>query len=1330
MIKCPGPLSVKLTSARPEPSSVLSYSQSTITPPIVGIGASAGGLEALEQFFSHIPSDSGIAFVVIQHLDPHHKSMLPGLLQRITSLDVSWAENHTKVNPNCVYVAPPNKFLSISNGVLYLLDPVKAPKMFQSIDFFFRALAEDRHRLAIGVVLSGAGCDGTQGLCAIKKEAGLALVQEPSTAKFDSMPRCAIDKGIVDIVASAEELPSKIIDHLKNPLQIIMEKTVSDNGSSNVLNDIIALLHESTGNDFSLYKKSTLQRRIQRRMRLHKIDVIDDYLDYLHKNRQELNLLFKALLIHVTHFFRDPAIWDYLKTKLIPSLLAAHPTGKKLRAWVPACASGEEAYGLAMVFKEVLDQERVKDQFSLQIFATDLDQDIIDKARRAFYPAKIEQDVSPERLNRFFVSEKNGYRICKEIRDMVVFASQNLITDIPFCKLDILSCRNLLIYFDRELQEKVLPLFHYALNPGGILLLGTAEAIDSLTDLFIPLENKLQVYRRTDNSSPATIIDFSSKDFSGMLKSGLRHPLPNIPVLSEGELSLQNYSPASILVNTQGDVLLVRKDGDHHFVPVNGHVLPQSQNVTLEALITELQHARKEIQITCEEMLTSQEELRSSNEELQSTNDELRFLNRELQLANEELMSSKIKLQLLNEDLQVSNDELNGYIEAIGQLAQVTVADRRGRILQVNDRFCKITGYNREELLGQDHRIINSGKHPKAFFVEMWATITRGDIWHREICNRRKDGGVYWVDTAIVPLRDDQGQISRYLSVRVDITAHKQKEIDLRERLKETTCLYSIRRDMGQDFSIEGLFKRVVEHLVKAMQFPELAIAVIEYAGKRFTSEKYSKEIPVKNKLHAEILTSDGVSGQLYVFYSQDTLFLLPEEQNFVDLIADDLRLWLERKQIERQVNYMASHDALTGLPNRLLLQDRITQAIARSRRKQDERVAILFLDLDHFKVINDSLGHSTGDQLLKEVAARLLSSIRGEDTVARQGGDEFIIVLPCVNSTQDVEVVVQKILRTLALPYQINGMELNIGGSVGISLFPENGEDVDTLMKYSDIAMYHAKNTGRNSYKFFTPEMDQMATERHFLGIDLHNALRNGDLELFFQPIVDIAGGKPVSMEVLLRWKHAVKGWISPSRFIALAEETGLIVPIGEWVIEQACLQIREWQNQGYDVPRLAINISIKQLQKKGFVEDVVSILDKTGVAASLLILEITESILAEDVEKTIEILRRLHMMGFRISIDDFGTGYSSLSYLKRYPINTLKVDRSFVQNVISDKNDDAIVTAIVAMAHSLDIKVIAEGVETMEHFNFLTQKGCDYYQGYCFSKPLPASEVMNLLS
>jgi|CXWL01.1.fsa_nt_gi two-component system CheB/CheR fusion protein len=1304
MVKKTSSLSSKLTSIKQKSRLTQSVSpnQSDSTEkalfPVVGVGASAGGLKSLQQFFTHMPTDSGAAFVVIQHLDPTQESILPELLGKFTSMKTMQAENLMKVQPDCIYVAPSNKNVAISNGVLSLFDFVSLGKPNFSIDFFFHSLAKECGESAIGVILSGMGTDGTLGLQVIKKEKGLGFAQDPLSSEFDGMPHNAIEAGVVDVVAPLELLPAKIMDYLKPGTQKPL--------IASAVSEIISLLYQRTGNDFSHYKRSTLDRRIERRMMQHQIDKIDNYVKFLTKNPQELDLLFKEILINVTYFFRDPEMWQYLKTRIIPSLLAANPGGKTLRIWVPACSTGEEAYGFAILFKEILEQSELHDLYSVKIFATDLAQDAIIKARQAFYPANISQDISLERLNRFFIKYENGYQICNEIREMVVFAPQNVLTDVPFSRLDIISCRNLLIYLDCELQKKLFPLFYYALNPGGILLLGTAESIDNFPDLFTPIERSLAIYKSIDNGvqkkERSLIQDFYS--FDSIIKKNPAIDWEEMLQSSRSRIFSENY-------------LKLKQN----------NILPEQINgATLASLMTELQFAREEIQATHEEMQTSQEEIRTSNEEIRSSNEELLSTNRELQSINEELITSKAKLKLLYEELQTTNAELTTYLEAIGQLALVSVSDRSGQIIEANDRFCEVSGYNRSELIGQNHHILNSGTHSKAFFIEMWETIANGKIWHKEICNRRKSGDLYWVDSTIVPLKDSDGRVIRYISVRVDITARKQKELVLRERLKERVCLYAIRREMEQDISAGELCKLIFKHLIPAMQFPDYAACVIDLYDKRYTSHNYSEDLT--HVIFANIKVNGNICGQLQVFYTDERPFMLPDEQNLINYIVDDFRLWLERGQLKQHISFMVSHDVLTGLPNRLLLQDRLLQALAHNQRYRNI-AAVLFIDLDHFKNVNDTLGHSFGDLLLKEVALRLLSSIRREDTASRQGGDEFIVILTHIIDISDIEGVVQKILSKLVLPYQINEQVLHIGCSIGIALYPSDGEDVDTLLKHSDLAMYHAKAKGRSNYQFYSAEMDRLMQEKHDMSNDLHSAVRNNEMTLYYQPIVDMGTNHLVSLEVLLRWQHPKKGLISPEDFISLAEETGLILPIGDWVIKSTCEQLKIWQDQGLDVPRIAINISTKQFQKKCFIKDLACILEQAKVSANSLALEITESLLAENVHEVNETLHQLSAMGFKILIDDFGTGYSNLSYLKHYTIDTLKIDRSFVRDITSDENDAAIVTAIIAMAHSLNIQVIAEGVETKEQIDFLQQRGCKQCQGFYFSKPLPATEIVEKL-
>ena len=690
--------------------------------PIVGIGCSAGGLEALEAFLGHVPVASGIAFVVIQHLDPVHESALAELLQRVTPMSVVQAGDCMAVKPDCVYVIPPNKDLSLLHGVLHLLEPIDRRGLRLPVDFFLRTLAEDRLDRAIGVILSGMGSDGVLGMRAIKERSGLTLAQEPATAKAASMPRSVIDAGLADIVAPPELLPARIVDYLRRAPHSLPAEA-SDDGA---LQKIVILLRARSGNDFSLYKPSTLSRRIERRIALHQLGGLDEYVSYLRENQHELDLLFKELLIGVTNFFRDPAVWELLRTEIIPGLLASHADERTLRAWVPACSSGEEAYSLAMVFKEAVEAVKPGERCTLQIYATDLDRDAIAKARKGVYPKNIAADVSPERLARFFASEESGYRVSREIRDMVIFAPQNIVSDPPFTKLDILSCRNLMIYFRQELQKKLLPLFHYALNHDGVLILGSAETVGAASHLFAAAAGKAHIFRRIDSAVPLPPVEYPLRlPIRSVSSAGEAHPdrIEDLGRLTD-HLIQQTYAPAAVLVNGDGDILYISGRTGKYLEPAAGKVnvnihamaraglrealtgmiakaLRQAQPIHLDGLQVDAGDGNKQIvNVTVQgietpealrgralivfsdvaapppgggtrktvasakldalrqELLQTQNALRATYEERQTALEEIKSANEELQSTNEEQQSTNEELTTSKEEMQSMNEEL------------------------------------------------------------------------------------------------------------------------------------------------------------------------------------------------------------------------------------------------------------------------------------------------------------------------------------------------------------------------------------------------------------------------------------------------------------------------------------------------------------------------------------------------------------------------------------------------------------------------------------------------------------------------------------------------
>lgn len=471
-------------------------------------------------------------------------------------------------------------------------------------------------------------------------------------------------------------------------------------------------------------------------------------------------------------------------------------------------------------------------------------------------------------------------------------------------------------------------------------------------------------------------------------------------------------------------------------------------------------------------------------------------------------------------------------------------------------------------------------------------------------------------------------------------------------------------------------------------------------------------------------MTLTGKSGDVYPVEVSAHVFPLGDS-HVVLSIARDIR---ERKRAEEIIWHQAYHDALTGLPNRLLFRDRLEQALAYARR-HEKVLAVMFLDLDRFKTINDTLGHSVGDQLLQGVARRLTHCVREEDTVARMGGDEFTLLLPEVEQVDDVARIAQKLIDALKPPFYIEGYELYSSTSIGIAFYPNDGEEPETILKNADTAMYRAKDHGRNNYQLYAAEMSSLSFERLALGNMLRKALDHEELLVHYQPQLDLRTGKIFGMEALVRWQHPDLGLISPLQFISLAEETGLISPLGEWVMRTACAQTKAWQAAGLAPLRVAVNLSARQFKHVGLIDTVAQVLDDTGLEPQYLELELTESIVAENAEATIATLRDLKAMGIKLSIDDFGTGYSSLSYLKRFPLDLLKIDQSFVHHMTSDSDDAAIVTAVINMAHSLKLKVIAEGVQTEEQLSLLRRQDCDQVQGNLFSKPIAAEEFGQLL-
>jgi two-component system CheB/CheR fusion protein len=711
-----------------EPAPLRRFTGDEVATRIVGLGASAGGLQPLEEFLAHVPVPSGLAYVVVQHLDPTHKTMLSELLQRATSMPVREVTGSMRVEPDAVYVIPPNTELTVNAGFLRLSEPREPRGMRLPIDVLFCSLAGDQGASAIGVVFSGMGSDGTLGLQAIRSQGGLTLAQEPHSAQFDSMPKSAIAAGAADVVGLASELPARIL-HVTDARRAPGADGETADGTSPALASILELLGTRGKHDLTLYKPSTLRRRIERRMAIHRVRSMADYAGVLRANPTELDLLFKEILIGVTSFFRDPEAWEELGASVLPELLARSPPDRPFRAWVVGCSTGEEAYSLAMRVIETRERLGIPAGASWQIFATDLNADAIALARRGRYPGSITAQVSASRLQRFFRAQDDGYVIDPRIRERVLFAQHDVIMDPPFTRLDLLSCRNLLIYFNAVLQKRLLPLFHYSLRPRGILLLGASETVGAAQNLFPPLSSKSRLYERSSAAAAVGAVDFpigrrvsvSARAPAKELNVSPQTPaIPNLQALAD-EWLLQKFSPAAVLVNELGDVLYISGHAGQYLEPAAGkanwniHVMARpafraqlavalrravKERTRIEVPGLRLDGKATQLDITVEAieepkalgglvMVVFREvvaplagksrrkkhagaadpeiaaELMRCQEELKSLREAMRASEEERQAAIEELQSTNEELQSANEELTTSKEESQSMNEEL-----------------------------------------------------------------------------------------------------------------------------------------------------------------------------------------------------------------------------------------------------------------------------------------------------------------------------------------------------------------------------------------------------------------------------------------------------------------------------------------------------------------------------------------------------------------------------------------------------------------------------------------------------------------------------------------
>ena len=674
-----------------------------------------------------------------------------------------------------------------------------------------------------------------------------------------------------------------------------------------------------------------------------------------------------------------------------------------------------------------------------------------------------------------------------------------------------------------------------------------------------------------------------------------------------------------------------------------------------------------------------------------------------------------------NDSYTQTLDKLLTIENALDQSSVIVVTNKQGVITYVNDQFCELSKYSVAELIGQTHRIVNSGFHPQSFFKDLWQTISSGKIWRGEIKNRAKDGQDYWVNTTIVPFLDKNKKPYQYIAIRTDITARKEAEFALEHALKND-FRQTVKNLQNVIFKyIAGPDGGILFTMVEGKTAENLGIT-IENTRSILLEHAYTEDeiIQFRRYLWAA-LKGEATQFELHFLNQTYLIYLSPifENDSVIEVVgtATDIT---EHKEAEQLVEHMAYYDHLTGLPNRRIFQKQVNEVIEHSEQA-NEAFAIMFIDLDRFKNINDSLGHAVGDHLLILVGERLKQSVRKEDVVARLGGDEYVILLPDAPASI-TEAVATRIVEEMSKPFIIHNHEIYVSSSIGISLFPQNGIDYDTLMNNADSAMYVVKDNGKNNFRFFTEELHREMVEKTMIELELRHALKKNQFELHYQPQFNLQSGAVIGLEALIRWQHPSMGVIPPSRFIPIAEETGLIVPIGKWVLETACAQLKKWHNAGFPQLKISLNISHHELTQVLFTSQLTKIIETTGLRPEFLNFDITGGSASDKLNSEVNLLK-LRDLGISVCIDDFGTSYFSLNCLTTLPITHLKIDQIFIQE--SSSSNQAIVKTIIALAKNLHLTVVAKGVETAEQEHLLQQLQCDEVQGYLYAKPLSTEQM-----
>lgn len=687
--------------------------------------------------------------------------------------------------------------------------------------------------------------------------------------------------------------------------------------------------------------------------------------------------------------------------------------------------------------------------------------------------------------------------------------------------------------------------------------------------------------------------------------------------------------------------------------------------------------------------------------------------------------------------LPISSDQndllsLNEKIKyAVDQSIELLITDVTGKILYVNKNCCKMNGYTPDELIGKHTSLFNACYHPKKFFTDLWRTILSGNIWKGDLQNKRKDGSLFWIHMSIIPLLDENGRPYQFVALREDITERKEMEFQLVQKDKQLIALTKNSYDVVGIIDRFGIIKyqnQAIERVLGYKPSETLGTNILDYVDKSDHAKGRLLLKQVASHPKTPIRTQYKVKhkdGSLRWYDVVHTNYL---GDPYINGIVFNLRDFTEQMEASEKAHQLAYYDYLTGLPNRRLFEKELEQALQKAKTS-NRRIALMYLDLDGFKNINDTLGHEVGDILLKKVSRRIENTFEKKAFIGRLGGDEFSLLIPNMYNLKYLHKIASSMIRLFSQPFVIGDIELFVSASVGLSIYPLAGKNMKTLLKNADVAMYQAKKEGKNNFQVYNPSMDENGYKKFLLKNDLKKAINEKHFFIVYQPRVIPTTHEIIGVEALIRWEHPKFGPISPGEFIPYAEETGLIIPLGTWMLKEVCNQVKEWQNQGLKSIKASVNISALQLLKPNFVETILSILEETQLEPQWLELEITETVLLNKEDQAIETLEKLSNLGITIALDDFGTGYSALNYLIKYKFDVIKIDRSILKDIPYDEESYEIANAIVKLAQKLKKTVVAEGIETPCQLALIEQMGCDEFQGFIFSKPVKEFQMKQFL-